>query len=185
MLFRSVAADIVNHESVVFDKGDVLNAVRASVSIPGIFTPYQHKNLLLVDGAVSSPLPMHIFEREKNEHMIAVNLNAQIPYEMPDVGHSEQEKERLTKTFYQWRNNVRKIFNVKKDKSAKKPGLYGVLFRSFEMMQESYTMELVERYKPDLLIELSRESADTFEFNKAEELIAYGRQQTKKALANE
>lgn len=183
--YRAVSGDIVKHEPVIFDKGDLINAIHASVSIPGVFTPFPLKGALLVDGAVTNPMPMSVYNLADNERMIAVNLNARISYEKPKNVRSMKEQEQSAKIFHQWKENVRNVFHFNKSKTVKKPGLYGVLFRSFEMMQESYTMELIERYHPDVLVELSRESADTFEFNKAEELIAYGRQQTKKALENE
>ncbi|ALO15316.1 NTE family protein RssA [Salinivirga cyanobacteriivorans] len=183
--YRAVSGDIVKHEPVVFDKGDLITAIHASVSIPGVFTPFQLNGALLVDGAVTNPMPMSVYELSDTEKMIAVNLNARIPYEMPENVRTKKEQEQSEKVFHQWKENVRKVFHFKKTKTTKKPGLYGVLFRSFEMMQESYTMELIQRYHPDVLVELSRESADTFEFNKAEELIAYGRQQTKKVLEHE
>ncbi len=183
ILFKAISSDITDHKEVVFDKGDLFDAIRASISIPGVFTPFEHNSNMLVDGAICNPMPMDAFERKENDMMIAVNLNARIPFEAPEMPKElEEDRERLMKVFYQWKDKAAKVLNVKKQKPDKKPGLYGVLFRSFEVMQESFTYELVHRYKPNMLIELSRESADTFEFNKATELIAYGRQQTRKAL---
>jgi NTE family protein len=182
--YKAVSSDIISHEPVWFDQGSLLEAIRASISIPGVFTPVKYNDGLLVDGAIATPMPMNAFEREKDEKMIAVNLNAMIKYKIPKNKPDEKEREGLVENFYQWRDKARKLLNVKKEKTDKKPGMYGVLFRSFEMMQESYTMELIKTHKPDILIELSRESADTFEFNKAEELIAYGKEQTEKVLDN-
>ncbi|PLX15563.1 MAG: hypothetical protein C0599_16665, partial [Salinivirgaceae bacterium] len=171
--YKAVSSNIISHEPVWFEKGSLLEAIRASISIPGVFTPVKHGEGMLVDGAISTPLPMNAFERKKDEKMVAVNLNAMTEYKAPQDLPDEKHREGLVENFYQWREKARKLFNVNKEKSDKKPGMYGVLFRSFEMMQESYTLELIKTYKPDILVELSRESADTFEFNKAEELIAY------------
>lgn len=182
--YKAVSADIISHNPVWFEKGSLLEAIRASISIPGVFTPVKYNDGMLVDGAIATPMPMNAFEREKDEKMIAVNLNAMIKYKSPKNKPDDKEREGLVDNFYQWREKARKLLNVNKDKTDKKPGMYGVLFRSFEMMQESYTLELIKTYKPDILIELSRESADTFEFNKAEELIAYGKEQTEKVLKN-
>jgi len=182
--YKAVSSNIISHEPVWFEKGSLLEAIRASISIPGVFTPVKHGEGMLVDGAISTPLPMNAFERKKDEKMVAVNLNAMTEYKAPQDLPDEKHREGLVENFYQWREKARKLFNVNKEKSDKKPGMYGVLFRSFEMMQESYTLELIKTYKPDILVELSRESADTFEFNKAEELIAYGKEQTEKVLKN-
>lgn len=184
--FKAIAADIINNKSVWFENGDVINAIRASVSIPGVFTPSKTKNKMFVDGAIACPLPMQAYHLKEDEQMIAVNLNARIPYEVPELSAEEQQEQaQQAGVFHQWRENARNMLNIKKHKSAKSPGMYGILLRSFEMMQESYTMELINNYHPHFLVELSRESADTFEFNKAKELIAYGKQQTIKALNNE
>ncbi len=181
--FKAYSSDIIQHKPVVFEKGSLIDAIRASISIPGIFTPYKHEESLLVDGAISTPMPMEAFDLADDEVMIAVNLNASISYNVPDsVDQSTKEKEHLEKIFHQWREKSRKLFNVKKSKSTKSPGMYGILLRSFEMMQESYTNQLVKTFKPDYYVELSRECADTFEFNKAKELVEYGKQQTIKAL---
>lgn len=182
--YKAVSADIISHNPVWFEKGSLLEAIRASISIPGVFTPVKYNDGMLVDGAIATPMPMNAFEREKDEKMIAVNLNAMIKYKSPKNKPDDKEREGLVDNFYQWREKARKLLNVNKDKTDKKPGMYGVLFRSFEMMQESYTLELIKTYKPDILVELSRESADTFEFNKAEELIAYGKEETEKVLKN-
>ncbi len=182
--FKAYSSDIIKHKPVVFEKGSLIDAIRASISIPGIFTPFKCEESLLVDGAITAPLPMNAFDPAEDEKMIAVNLNASISYNIPSsVNQSTKEKERIEKIFNQWREKSRKLFNVKKTKSMKTPGMYGILLRSFEMMQESYTNELVKTYQPDYLVELSRQCADTFEFNKTKELVEYGRQQTKKALA--
>lgn len=183
--YKALAADILSHKPVWFDKGSLSVAMRSSVSIPGVFTPNEIDGKMLVDGAIANPMPLNAFDLEPDEKLFAVNLNAHIPYETPAITkNDEHERERLAKLFHQWKENAKKAFGNGKTKTTRKPGLYGVLFRSFEMMQECYTMELVHRYQPDLLVQLSRESADTFEFNKAAELIAYGQRQASEAIEN-
>lgn len=54
------AYDIKNEENVIFSKGNVARAVRASISIPGVFVPIKNKNRILVDGGVTDPLPTEI-----------------------------------------------------------------------------------------------------------------------------
>lgn len=182
--FKAISSDIMSREPVWFDKGNLLEAIRASVSIPGVLTPVKYNGGLLVDGAIANPMPMDAFDKKAGEKMVVVNLNANRKYEAPADKPDEKERQGLVEDFYHWRDKVSKFFKLKKDKTDKLPGMYGVLFHSFEMMQELYTAELIKTYQPEILIELSRESADTFEFNKAEELIAYGREQTEKVLKN-
>jgi NTE family protein len=56
--FRAVATDIVSGDKVVFDRGDVATAVRASMSVPGVFAPVRVDGRLLVDGGVVDNLPI-------------------------------------------------------------------------------------------------------------------------------
>ena len=75
--FVSLAYDIVNDKRVIFQEGNLYNAVRASVSIPGLFPPFKHKNSILIDGAFSDSLPIDIArELFPNDKIVAVNLEA-------------------------------------------------------------------------------------------------------------
>ncbi len=69
-----VATDINQGREIVFQTGDIAAAVRASISIPGIFVPYQIDNLLLVDGAVLNPTPIHVVRKMGADVVIAVDL---------------------------------------------------------------------------------------------------------------
>jgi NTE family protein len=69
-----VAADIVNFREVIFNKGDLTKAVRASISIPGIFHPVENNGKTLVDGGILNNLPIDVLQKEKVDAIIAVNL---------------------------------------------------------------------------------------------------------------
>jgi NTE family protein len=56
------AADLLTGTEVVFRSGPVLPAIRASISMPGIFTPVEYQDTYLVDGAVISPIPVHLLD---------------------------------------------------------------------------------------------------------------------------
>lgn len=77
--FKAIATDMIHKEEVVFDKGDLYAAMRASMSIPGVFTPIKQDQRILVDGAVLNPLPLNHIVKRKDALVIAVNLNG--PYE--------------------------------------------------------------------------------------------------------
>ncbi|HSV94435.1 MAG TPA: patatin-like phospholipase family protein, partial [Spirochaetia bacterium] len=73
--FAAVATDVNTAETVVFDRGDMVTAVRASVSVPLVYSPVQVKGRLLVDGGVSCPVPVEIAKKMGAEVIIAVNLD--------------------------------------------------------------------------------------------------------------
>lgn len=69
-----VATDLENGELVVFREGSVAQAVRASISIPGVFKPYRYQERLLVDGAVKNRLPVHVAREMGAERILAVDV---------------------------------------------------------------------------------------------------------------
>lgn len=71
----SVVATELNHGTeIVFSEGDVAEAVRASISVPGVFVPYKYGDMLLIDGAVINPTPIDIARKMGAEIVLAVDL---------------------------------------------------------------------------------------------------------------
>jgi len=71
---KIVATNLFTGEEVVFDEGNVVDAIRASVSIPGIFRPVRWRNHYLIDGGVVDPLPVKVLNRYGVKKIIAVNV---------------------------------------------------------------------------------------------------------------
>lgn len=74
--FRAVATDLTNREAVVLEKGNLLHAVQASMSIPGVVRPMQLQNHLLVDGGVANNLPVSVARALGAQQVIAVSIDA-------------------------------------------------------------------------------------------------------------
>lgn len=74
--FRAVATDLTNRETVVLSHGNLLHAVQASMSIPGVVRPMQVQNHLLVDGGVANNLPVSVAKALGAQHVIAVSIDA-------------------------------------------------------------------------------------------------------------
>jgi NTE family protein len=70
-----VATDLVNGEKVVFKKGPIADAVRASISIPGIFIPEKMDGRLLVDGGVIDRVPVSVVREMGADIIIAVDVS--------------------------------------------------------------------------------------------------------------
>ncbi len=73
--FAAIATDLVTGEEVVLDSGDVVKAVLASASVPGIYTPVKIGNHLLVDGGLVEDLPVRAAKRLGALHVIAVDVH--------------------------------------------------------------------------------------------------------------
>jgi len=73
--FTAVATDLERQKEVWINSGQLLNAIRASVAIPLLFTPFKHRGLTLVDGGVLNPVPIAPTFRDETDMTLAVNLN--------------------------------------------------------------------------------------------------------------
>ncbi|MFA5024730.1 MAG: patatin-like phospholipase family protein [Patescibacteria group bacterium] len=71
---RIVATDLISGRPVIFKQGDLAQAVRASTSVPLVFKPLAYKNKLLVDGALSDPVPSGLVKEMGADIVISVNL---------------------------------------------------------------------------------------------------------------
>ena len=78
--FAAVATDIETGAKVILNQGSVIKAVRASISIPGIFTPVKYQDYYLVDGGVVDPVPVDVVEKMGADIIIAVSLAKISPY---------------------------------------------------------------------------------------------------------
>src|SRR6056297_948753 len=72
---RVVATDLISGEEVIFDKGDLKSAIRASMAVPGVFTPLRYHDRLLIDGGWVNVLPVDAVRSMGADYIIAVNLN--------------------------------------------------------------------------------------------------------------
>jgi NTE family protein len=71
---KIIASDINTGKEHIYSKGDVLKAIRASIAIPVIFSPVSVGKLLLVDGGITSPVPLQCLEESGCDIIIGVNL---------------------------------------------------------------------------------------------------------------
>jgi NTE family protein len=87
-----VATDLYSGNAVVLRTGNVIDAVRASISIPGVFVPVKYGDTILVDGGVANPLPVDIVKSMGADLEIAVNLHPKV--------YSEKLKKTVKKDRY-------------------------------------------------------------------------------------
>ncbi len=180
--YSAVAVDIDNHKEVVFTSGSLTFAIRASVAIPTVITPVKYKNSFLVDGGVLAPLPIEFVKRSNDDMLVAVNLNADIPYSQTGkIKSTKKEESNYRKALDQINKRWSKFFKSDKIKE-KHTGYFDLMNKSLYAMQVRLTQIEIEKHSPDLLINISKRSCELFEFYRSEEMIEYGRKQTEKAL---
>lgn len=179
--FAVVATDLINRKEVVITEGSLFDAIRASISIPMVITPMQKNDTLFVDGGVMNPVPVNRVYREVDDIMIAVNVNAYIPYqnhtaktsELASIDQLNSSKLRI------FQNRLFKLFPSNKKESI---GYFNLISESSSLMLSQITKLTLELNPPDILIELSRNACGTFDFYKATELIEAGMEATKTCL---
>lgn len=176
--FTAVATDLLSGEEVSFKEGDLYQAMRASVSIPGIFTPVVHQDepqRLLVDGGVINPLPLNHVEPSEDHIVVAVDINA--AGDKPKIMEKEEES-----TEKSWLNLNFSFF--KTEDSKQDPGLMDVMQVSYEHMQNKIIQQSLEKYNPDYLIRIPRSTCGVFDFHQSAQLIRVGEEAYEKQVEN-
>ena len=153
--FACTATDIDTGEAVVLDRGSVVEAVRASISIPGIFTVVRRAGRYLVDGRLANPVPVNLVQRMGADFVIAVNV---IPGVL-DRAHP----------------------SVKKNtKGTREPNIIQVLLQSVHIGTYSLVKSSLE--KADVVIEPDVVHIGAAEFNHAQECIRLGELAAQEAM---
>jgi len=169
--FRAVATNFSNGEEVVFKEGDLYRALRASISIPGIFTPVKdvNSNAVFVDGGVVNPLPLNQVSRSEGGIIVAVDINGKGQKPKIMVSDKDQEKDNSGWFSINWPS-------WKKEDQNKEPGFMDVMSTSYEHMQHQLISRDLRLYQPDSLINIPRDTCGVFDFHKSKQLIEVGRQ---------
>ena len=164
--YAAVAADIANHKEVVFRTGPLKIAVRASIAIPAIFKPVNLNGAILVDGGFVNPIPLNRIKRHKGDLLVGSFVNADLPE--PDFKDEVNidKSEKLTK----------------KPKRKERSNPLKIMSKSTTLLTYSLSMANIERYQPDILINISRHSCSNFQFHKIEEMVEIGRIATMESI---
>ena len=162
--YTATAFDIANGREVVFDKGSLYNAIRASISIPTIFTPLTLGDSVFIDGGVVNNIPINTAKRVQNDIVIAVNVNAGISDNVVYFSEIEQlikQDKGTNKTSHRMNKNVNYFFLVN---------------NSLVTMTNHISNLILEKYPPDVLVEIPRNGAGIFEFYNAKTIINSGKE---------
>jgi NTE family protein len=179
--FSSVATDINTGELVILGKGSLTKAIRASISIPAIFSPVVIGRHSLVDGGLVDPTPVDVLRKKKMDKIIAVNLRKFKTYglEKPEVRRSPKIKDKksgnsFNDLFQSLIKNPLEYLNGKETKTIQNPKFWEAIYQSFIIVQVQIGNLAMEIHKPDILIEPDTSKYKVFEFDKAKELITEG-----------
>lgn len=73
--YKAIATDLLTGEEIIFDKGDLFHAIRASISIPSLFRPVKMGMRTLIDGGIANTMPLNRVERSGHDILVAFNVN--------------------------------------------------------------------------------------------------------------
>jgi len=174
--FTAAATDITRRKEVWLKKGSLKDAIRASISIPTVFTPITINKRELFDGGILNPLPLIPITSESTNLVIAVDLNS-------DISIKKEHKYIFNKQKKSVKENITNFFqkNIKKQESLT---YFEIINRSIETMQEVISKHQLELHQPDIMINISNKTCEFYDFHKAKELIEYGSIITKEILEN-
>jgi NTE family protein len=177
--FCAVATDIIEETEVVFTEGNLYEAIRASISIPTVFQAVKIGNRYFVDGGLTNPIPVNRIKRYKDDLLVVVNVSSPIPYEKKSI---EAEKLSDNKYSEQIKLIKEKLNNLIPTKKTEDIGIFNLTNNSIGTMMRKISDLTLEKNKPDLLINISKESFGTYDFYKAKEIIKEGERATLYAL---
>ncbi len=169
--FCAVATDIIKGTEKTFTEGSLYDAIRASISIPTVFQPFKIGNNYYVDGGVVNPVPINRVRRQKNDILVTVIVNANIPYEKEEVVEERQDDGKYLRMIKLLQDKIGK--HIPKDKKDD-IGIFNLTNNSISIMLNQITTLTLDQQKVDLMIKISRESFGTYDFYKAREIILEG-----------
>lgn len=201
--FAAVASDLISGKEVVIRRGDIIEAVRASISVPGIFTPVRRNGQILVDGGLVNPVPARVVHAMGAEFVIAVDLNHQIvngknlkplmpvaSNEESDPGPRSVWMGRYTQTMQSLKQKLlasdapgRTQLLRWLAREEPLPSIFEVLLASINIMETSITQTRLHIDQPDIIIQPPLGHIRFLEFGRTEEIIATGYAHTQRQLA--
>lgn len=186
MGFLAVAADVESGEMAIIDRGDLIEAVRASISLPGLMTPQHVADRYFIDGGVLNPVPFDVAREHFGGPVVAVAVHPGVPSmpALPAAVKSDWPRHmrelldqswmpkapQLREWLEQHENNHQKSRKTKTPWSARR-----ILDRAHNMMLNEL-VELRGRLSPpDLMISPAVADIGLMEFYRADDAIAAGR----------
>jgi NTE family protein len=187
--FVAVATDLVTGHEVWLRDGDLIQAMRASFSLPGVFEPMRIADRWLVDGALVNPVPVSVCQALGAELVVAVNVNSdqlgktrRRGMGVPSIAGfdllQEIDKGGATAPGSKLGALTRRVFR----RETGRPSMFGVMISALGIVQDRITRSRLAGEPPDVHITPRLGHVGLFEFDRAEEIIAEGEAAVERAL---
>lgn len=194
--FGAVATDLHSGAEVWLRQGSIADAVRASIALPGLFTPVRREGRLLIDGGLVNPVPVSLARAMGADIVIAVDLNADILHRHLQPWSSaadsafnatpeEASENHAAPTNHAWSSRLKSLWSGNKSGNGDVlpiPSVTDVVMTSITIMQMRITRSRLAGDPPELVIAPRLSHMSLLDFHRASESIAAGYQATKDAL---
>ncbi len=189
--FAGVATEISGGHEIWLQRGALVEAIRASYALPGVFEPVRVEGRWMFDGAIVNPVPVSVARALGAERVIALNISSdsvgrgtaiQDPFgrlEPPSV-LDEPANDRGGVIARWWRGGAPRSPT---EPDTAPPGLMTVMVNAFDILQDRIMRSRLAGDPPDALVQLKVGKIGMFEFHRADELIAIGREAVRRAAA--
>ena len=164
--FVCTATNLMDGQAVRLSEGKLSEAIRASISLPGILMTVEKEGKHLLDGGITNPLPVDLAKQLGADVVLAVDVSQQYVHEKRRAASQKDEKG----------------WGIGRWASSSYPSMIDVIEGSMFLMQKVVTEKNLEQYPADLLLTLNLSAARLFDFQKAKTLIKEGYEATKKVI---
>ena len=173
--YCAVATDLKAGREMMFRKGSLFQAIRASISLPSFYEPVTLNDMILIDGGIINPLPLNRVKRQSGDILVGVDVSGH------DYKAQWDEMHRLTSMQKSDTSLKTKILDMLIPDNIEF-NYYTVLSRASSLMIRQNSILMTQLMNPDILVDIQMNRYGTFDFDKSEKLIAIGRQKTSQAI---
>jgi len=184
--YTAVATDIEREKEVWLKRGSLFDAIRASISLPLFFTPFEMNGMTLLDGGILNPVPIAPTFEDDTDLTIAVNLGGPVAGRTPSLPKADSADE----TDSVVDSVSAKISNFIEDLKSRAPRddtsgwkMLGIADQTFDAMQGTIARQKLAAYPPDHTITIARDACGTLEFDRADEMVRLGYAAAARCLA--
>lgn len=172
--YCAVATDLKEGQEVVFRSGSLYDAIRASISIPMLFRPVEHGDMLLIDGAITNGLPLDRVLRTDGDILVAVNLD---DYEWEDDEEERQHVEGKTSPFSILSRKFQAGLN------ALSNNYISLTYDTISILMKRNTEMALRLTPPDIYLNVSLGEYGSHDYDEAEAIAKLGREQMLEVLS--
>jgi NTE family protein len=192
--FAAISVDLVTGEEIAIREGRLFDAIRASISIPGIFVPHIASGRLLVDGALRNPVPVSTLGALGADVRVAVNLHQRPVRELSLRRRSTRRaalRARLNEMFEEGvarlRRRPREVLEAESGETPEGetlPNLFEILTASMSVLEYELAQHRLARERVDVIIEPELDGSRAYDFHTAARAIQSGRRAAEDSIAS-